>query len=325
MIISFQFFFKNNIKSCHSRHINQGVENLRRTNILEIFMDHLLEMASKAIQFENISEAKLYLCQARRFSKFYHNFGCDVGAKAYLASIHNIDEELRILCDKVDFPIAPPCLPRRISIEPELPEVPSCRQANSFNLYEEMVPQEELDTSFDKSPALRKSLQLNKNATEGSPLMPIHLEEIKACWKPAASYENANLAGSRKSIKFKEKVIAVQEGDSNPIQKPQGYSPISILRSLDKPFEDNSVANGDSKKEEVRNKSSDKSHSMVSYLGGKLESSKKLISTSSLSLSQNTNQFLHNLTHEDHKAQIREMLKRKTLQLKGAFNQSSDS
>ena len=118
------------------------MENLRRTNVLEIIIDHLLEMAAKSIKFHSVVKAKSYLSQARRLSKCYHNYGCDIGAKEYLASIHNLDEDLLMIYDQEDFNTGPPSLPRRVSTEPVLPEVPqNIEERDTLNLYEEMQPQ----------------------------------------------------------------------------------------------------------------------------------------------------------------------------------------
>lgn len=353
------------------------MENLRRTNVLEIVLDHLLEMASKAIQFHSVVIAKTYLSQARRLCKCYHNYGCDIGAKEYLASIHNLDEELQIIYDKEDFSIGPPSLPRRISMEPVLPEVPPSVETNSFNLYEEMVPQDCTDvkknlkfqymeevleksepTSPIRSPEPRKSIKFRNIVTEVQPgdISPIHSLtaqdiEIKTCLKTSSKMitsplNSPKISEPRKSIKFRDKVITVHQGDINPIQKPQGYSPVSILRSKteNKPIEDNNseTDEDDIDLEEEYDKddkescnattSNDKQSLIPSYLKSKLKSSTDFIKSSPIgnselfqNITQNTNQFLNNMTAEEKKAQIREMLKRKTLQLKGVFNQSSDT
>ncbi|KAI8128198.1 MB21D2-like [Lucilia cuprina] len=377
--IDVEFFFKRNIKSANTRQLNQGVENLRRTNILEIILDHLLEMAAKAIQFQSVVMAKIsYLSQARRLCKCYHNYGCDIGAKEYLASIHNLDEELQIIYDKEDFSIGPPSLPRRISMEPVLPEVPQTMETNSFNVYEEMIPQDKLatatpepkkclkfhmegmlersePTSPERSPEPRKSIKFRNVVVEVQPgdinplhAMPVGEAEIKTCLKTSHKAtslpENIGPVKSpepRKSIKFRDKVITVHQGDLNPIQKPQGYSPVSILRSKNesKEIENNNSENEDDRddiedlnEEEEKLTSTDKQSLIPSYLRSKLKSSSDFIKSSPIgnteifqNISQNTNHFLNNMSAEEKKAHIREMLKRKTLQLKGVFNQSSDT
>ncbi|KAM7348922.1 uncharacterized protein ACRADG_008082 isoform 2-T2 [Cochliomyia hominivorax] len=375
--IDVEFFFKRNIKSSNSRQLNQGVENLRRTNVLEIVLDHLLEMSSKAIQFHSVVMAKTYLSQARRLCKCYHNYGCDIGAKEYLASIHNLDEEFEIIYDKEDFSIGPPSLPRRISMEPVLPEVPQPKEESCLNLYEEMVPQEKGEkknelkfhcmeeveeksepTSPVRSPEPRKSIKFRSVVIEVHPgdIHPIQSPtegeiEIKTCLKTANKtttppVDSPGLPEPRKSIKFRDKVITVQKGDINPIQRPQGYSPVSILRSKSErklPTEDAESENEENDTEDLEEddkatsehthvNTTDKQSLIPSYLKSKLKSSTDFIKSSPIrnselfqNISQNTNHFLNTMTAEEKKAQIREMLKRKTLQLKGVFNQSSDT
>ena len=368
------------------RQLNQGVENLRRTNVLEIIIDHLLEMAAQSIKFHSVVKAKSYLSQARRLCKCYHNYGCDIGAKEYLASIHNLDEDLLMIYDQEDFNMGPPSLPRRISTEPVLPEVPQNREEkDTLNLYEEMQPQVHtpenkkclkfrtgrdsyiedrkemltLEEAIEplsplQSPEPRKSIKFRNVIIEVQPgdkspaLAKTDEKEIKTCLKSSikvvTSVPNDYSPGPdlspepRKSIKFRDKLITLPAGHINSIQKPEGYSPVSILKSKaqKKDLKGKDSADEDDELEEnekiLKVIATDKQSLLPSYLRSKLKTSKDFIKTSPIgnseifqNISENTQQFLNHMTAEEKKAQIREMLKRKTLQLKGVFNQSSDT
>lgn len=76
---------------------NIGVENLRRTNILEILLDHLIAMAEKSRDFRTFSLGRIYLTQAKRLCQLYIQYGCDMGATEYISSIEYIESQLLIL------------------------------------------------------------------------------------------------------------------------------------------------------------------------------------------------------------------------------------
>ncbi|XP_059222636.1 uncharacterized protein LOC106090810 isoform X2 [Stomoxys calcitrans] len=354
--IDVEFFFQRDMNNPNPRIINQGVENLRRTNILEIFIDHLLAMSTKALEFKSAAVMKNYLSQARRLCKFYHNYGCDVGAKEYLSKIQSLDEELEMLYIREEFPPPAPTLPMRMSIEPsnsslsyyasELRETPieeeektttrtKVEEKQPCNLYEEMMPQQD-----------PKKSNLKLSSTNANILQE---ETSAAALKKSSSGTSARpLIEPRKSIKFNNVVIKVQKGDTNPIQKPQGYSPVSILRSKEENKTDNNNDSADDDDDSDTNESDHNATNEPSELptsktcastskqsssfSSLIKSSSNFIKTSPIgntvmfqNISQNTDKLFSNLTNDERKAQIRNMLKNKTLQLKGVFNQSSDS
>lgn len=370
------------MNTSNPRLINQGVENLRRTNLLEIFLDHLIAISTKALEFHSVMVTKSYLSQARRLCKFYHNYGCDVGAKEYLNKIQSLDEELEILYVKEDFTLShPPSLPVRISIEPSMTSSASCspidvkvkppleeigqqKEIQPCNLYEEMVPQEEISANEAKKSSKNLRSKSNSITEENVASEDLPLSELKKSLKlrthsPSISEEeedgelvvsqqtrNSNeacisikpSAEPRKSIKFHNVVIKVQKGDINPIQRPEGYSPVSILRSKSERTEDaREDSDDDDDDEHEMNEptiipSSTANKESSAFLPSLFKSSSDFIKSSPLgnteifqNLSQNTDKFIHHISTDDKKAQIRDMLKRKTLQLKGVFNQSSDS
>lgn len=300
-------------------------------------------MSTKALEFQSVSITRTYLSQARRLCKFYHNYGCDIGAKEYLHKIQSLDEELQILADKEDFPgITPPILPVRISIEAtSIPTIFSGnddfkekidtairneKEIQPYNLYEEMVEREEPEENEVGTPCIQ--LQLDNESFTDEPIIP--------ATRPPET--------PRKSIKFHNVVIKVQEGDMNPIQKPECYSPVSILRSKAERRE--SQEDEEDYNEDRDNESVDAldtptvndlpgesaKESSTKFLPSLMKSSSNFIKSSPLgntelfqNLSQNTDKLIQHLSNEEKKAQIRDMLKRKTLQLKGVFNQSSES
>ncbi|KAM8720585.1 hypothetical protein ACLKA7_006599 [Drosophila subpalustris] len=67
--------------------LNDGVEILRRTNLLELLLDHMLAMLSKATEFRNAQHAQLYLEQSQRLCRLYQQLGCSQNAQHYAESI----------------------------------------------------------------------------------------------------------------------------------------------------------------------------------------------------------------------------------------------
>ncbi|KAL7743387.1 hypothetical protein ACLKA6_008359 [Drosophila palustris] len=67
--------------------LNDGVEILRRTNLLELLLDHMLAMLSKATELRNAQHAHLYLEQSQRLCRLYQQLGCSQNAQHYAESI----------------------------------------------------------------------------------------------------------------------------------------------------------------------------------------------------------------------------------------------
>ncbi|XP_034489468.1 uncharacterized protein LOC117793290 [Drosophila innubila] len=67
--------------------LNDGVEILRRTNLLELLLDHMLAMLSKATEFRNAQHGQLYLEQAQRLCRLYQQLGCSQNAQHYAEAI----------------------------------------------------------------------------------------------------------------------------------------------------------------------------------------------------------------------------------------------
>ncbi|XP_017869599.1 PREDICTED: uncharacterized protein LOC108618197 [Drosophila arizonae] len=63
--------------------LNDGIEILRCTNLLELLLDHMLAMLAKATEFRNAQHAQLYLEQAQRLCRLYQQLGCSQYAHHY--------------------------------------------------------------------------------------------------------------------------------------------------------------------------------------------------------------------------------------------------
>ncbi|XP_028895792.2 uncharacterized protein LOC114803949 [Zeugodacus cucurbitae] len=365
--IDVEFFFRRNLKNSQLKQLNQGVENLRRTNILEIIIDHLIAMTEKAMQFRVLYLAKTFLAQARRLCKFYNNYGCDMGAREYLHTIDSIEEEIAGLQLNEDFTHLPPTLPIRTSVE----------ASNKSKLTKEV---------FDHLESVRRTVKVDIEVTrserEKSPITNNSIAKfVEESARPPCSF-NENLEfvdnvtpnlGRRKSIKFTEHVVEVHEGDTNPIQKPEGQSLVGILRfnpdvteicdtvtvaqrdESNVTYERYDTVDNCNLKEDVEtivsaeeiNKSQVEEenepttdsplHTTVKtpsddrILGGL---SKKVGMLRNLPLGNSqvikdittsTEKLLVSVASEEKRSQLKDVIRRKTVQLKGAFNQSSES
>lgn len=67
--------------------LNNSVEILRRTNLLEQLMDHMLAMLAKATDFRNAQHSQLYLDQAQLLCRLYKQLGCDQHAQHYAEAL----------------------------------------------------------------------------------------------------------------------------------------------------------------------------------------------------------------------------------------------
>jgi len=67
--------------------LNNGLEILRRSNLLELLLDHLLAMLTHAIRFGNRGHAQLYLEQGQRLCRLYQHLGCSQQAKHFIQEL----------------------------------------------------------------------------------------------------------------------------------------------------------------------------------------------------------------------------------------------
>lgn len=350
------------------KHLNQGVENLRRTNILEIIIDHLITMTEKAMEFRVLYLAKTFLIHARRLCKFYHNYGCDMGAREYLTTIGSIEEEISGLQMNEDFTNLPPTLPIRTSTKEVFEHLESVRRT------------------------VRVDIEVTHSKRENSPVTvnrKNNRKSVEQSVEQAHSYnENIELIDSltpnlsrRKSIKFTGNVVEVHEGDTNPIQKPEGQSLVSILRfnpdvteindaitiaerdkrdvsyesyeSFDNYGFDDDVDENSRNDAFVSSKEINKSQAEGEGEGAettdspcasavKMPSDERILGGFSKrvgmlrnltrghsqvikDITASTEKLFISMASEETRLQLKEVIKRKTFQLKGAFNQCSES
>ncbi|XP_012158894.2 uncharacterized protein LOC105665057 isoform X2 [Ceratitis capitata] len=356
--IDVEFFFRRNLKNSQLKQLNQGVENLRRTNILETFIDHLIAMTEKAINFRVLYLAKSFLVQARRLCKFYNNYGCDMGAKEYLSTIDSMEEEISGLQTNDEFTHLPPTLPIRTSVETGMKakvrkevfeHLESVRRAVRVSVETTCSEQEkckgkEFDNPLSKSDeeyVLERRQELYDNLT---PSMEPH-----------------------KSIKFIEQVAEAHQGDTNPLSKLESQSLVGTLRFNDEvteicdaeevyenyempnEYHTNNATTKHSNESGITDEKDDRARlvqtkavvssagnetKMPEELEGRVGFAKKANMLRSLPLgnsqllkdiTSSTEKLLVRMASEEMRAQLKETIKQKTLQLKGAFNQSSET
>uniref|UniRef100_A0A1A9W333 Mab-21 domain-containing protein n=1 Tax=Glossina brevipalpis TaxID=37001 RepID=A0A1A9W333_9MUSC len=328
--IDVEFFFSKNIVYPHRA--NQGLENLRKTNILEILLDQLLEMSEKSINY--CSPARNILTLIRILCKFYHNYGCDLGAVEYLASLRNLEEAVQTVQLREELKLSLPSLPNRKNVETTVNDdqcstKDNTTTTNSINYYDEIETKSGSNTTLgDYSPRNDDALKKAKRRTM-EPKMSIcfHNPQVQ---ERSLEYSH----DGRKSIKFNDMVIEVHQRDV-PISSVRSdiNEPVGILRPKSDITRENCTENKPfAEKSEVTPTSISPSNNPAKNtlippsLKSRMKLPQKLENSPLISnLTSTTEKFLQHMTIEEKKMYIREMLKRKTFQLKGAFNQSSDS
>ncbi|EDW00304.1 uncharacterized protein LOC6564581 [Drosophila grimshawi] len=78
---------RSSIKSEGRPQLNDGIEILRRTNLLELLLDHMLAMLAKAAEFRNAQHVQLYLEHSQRLCRLYQQLGCTQYAKYYAEAL----------------------------------------------------------------------------------------------------------------------------------------------------------------------------------------------------------------------------------------------
>ncbi|XP_017055965.1 uncharacterized protein LOC108097924 [Drosophila ficusphila] len=73
---------------------NNGVEILRRSNILEVLLDHLLAMLGQAIRFGNRGHAQLYLEQGQRLCRLYQHLGCSQQSQHFVQELQQAASQM---------------------------------------------------------------------------------------------------------------------------------------------------------------------------------------------------------------------------------------
>lgn len=324
-------------------------------------------MTEKAMEFRVSYLAKTFLAQARRLCKFYHNYGCDMGAREYLNTIGSIEEEIASLQMNEDFTHLPPTLPIRTSVE----------TSNKSNLTKEVF--EHLESVRTRSERENFPATINRKSTAKSTEESV--EQVHSYNENLELRDNItpNL-GRRKSIKFTEHVVEVYEGDTSSIQKPEGQNLVGILRfnpEVTEIFDADSVAERDkpevsyesyesienyglndddessridvivSSKEINKSQAEEEEEAAASDVGPLNTATKTpcderidggfsrrvgMLRNLPLGNSQiikditlSTEKLFVSVASEEKRSRLKEVIRRKTFQLKGAFNQCSES
>lgn len=85
--------------------LDNGLEILRRTNLLELFLDHSLAMTEQAVHFGNRNHALLYLMQGQRLCKLYQNLGCSQKSEHFVTELQQVAAKIETMSET-------PVLPR---------------------------------------------------------------------------------------------------------------------------------------------------------------------------------------------------------------------
>ncbi|KAL9886385.1 uncharacterized protein ACN427_012346 [Glossina fuscipes fuscipes] len=335
--IDTEFFFTKNLNTTGVRRANQGLENLRKTNILEILLDHLLEMSKKSINY--CSPIRNLLTLFRILCKFYHNYGCDLGAAEYLDALHNLEEDLQTFQLRQELKLSVPSLPNRQNIIETAADSDQCATKDSIVKTSSTNYYDEIETKADYASENGEVAQEARKRTMGPKMSSSfhNRQAISTNQMQKSRVQQRYLEDShddRKSIKFHDMVIEVHQHDiPNFSLKSDTNEPISILRPKSDLTKKNHTENPTiaMKSEEVSANYSSSNHPsknilISSSLKDKLKLPQRLENSPLIcNLTSTTGNFLQNMTAAEKRTYIREMVKRKTFQLKGAFSQSSDS
>ncbi|ALC49076.1 CG15865 [Drosophila busckii] len=82
--------------STSSAQLNDGVEILRRTNLLELLLDHQLGMLAKSVEFRNAPLAQFYLEHGQRLCRLYQQLGCSQFAPHYTDALCQAARQLEL-------------------------------------------------------------------------------------------------------------------------------------------------------------------------------------------------------------------------------------
>ncbi|XP_016949113.1 uncharacterized protein LOC108023937 [Drosophila biarmipes] len=258
--------------------LNNGLEILRRSNLLELLLDHLLAMLSHATRFGNRGHAQLYLQQGQRLCRLYQHLGCSQQAQHFV-------QELQAAANDMEAMSRTP--------------VPNMSAGTPL--------------SEDDSPPLqRKSIKFQEHVVQIHTPDPLarphhlpHLEKHKL---------NGILRGHHPEET--EAIEVLQEEDirstlMKEIRSRIGETKNERVESKEGPVEPQTEKESESKSESAETPLS---------LNGILQ--RLSLDTDKLqTLSSRTEQLVHKVApSEARREELREILRRNTQKLKGAFN-----
>lgn len=119
--------------------LNNGLEILRRSNLLELLLDHLLAMLARAIRFGNRIHAQLYLEHGQRLCRLYQHLGCSQQAQHFVEELQQAASRME---EKGSSSWTP--LPKRSSFGEDSPvedlvESPPCVRRKSIKFLDQVV------------------------------------------------------------------------------------------------------------------------------------------------------------------------------------------
>uniref|UniRef100_A0A6P4G337 LOW QUALITY PROTEIN: uncharacterized protein LOC108053746 n=1 Tax=Drosophila rhopaloa TaxID=1041015 RepID=A0A6P4G337_DRORH len=77
--------------------LNNGLEILRRSNLLELLLDHLLAMLAHSTRLGNRGHAQLYLEQGQRLCRLYQHLGCSQQAQHFIQELQEAASRIEVM------------------------------------------------------------------------------------------------------------------------------------------------------------------------------------------------------------------------------------
>ncbi|EDV46397.1 uncharacterized protein LOC6550004 [Drosophila erecta] len=262
--------------------LNNGLEILRRSNLLELLLDHALAMLVSSIRFGNRTHAQLYLEQGQRLCRLYQHLGCSQQAQHFVQELQSAANDMERMCESHTPIISGGCPPT----EDESPPAPR----KSIKFQEHVVQIHSPDPL-----TMQKHMPHLENQHLNGILRAHHQEEANAI-EPLQE-ESTLLREMKGRIEGKPKA----QTDREPIDPPK-------VDNLEHQTEK------ESKSEEIA-----KEQSFLS-LNGILQ--RLSLDTDKVQvLSSKTEQLVQRVAPSEAKREeLKEILKRNTQKLKGAFN-----
>ncbi|EDX01947.1 uncharacterized protein LOC6524999 [Drosophila yakuba] len=266
--------------------LNNGLEILRRSNLVELLLDHSLAMLACATRFGNRTHAQLYLEQGQRLCRLYQHLGCSQQAQHFVHELQSAASDMERMCGS---------------------HIPSIAGGSP--------------TAEDESPpAPRKSIKFQEHVVQ------IHSPDPLTMPKHMPHLENHQLNGILRAHH--------QEEETNAIESlPEEDSKSALLREIESRIDGKPTAQRDREpmdppkvdnpepqtEEESKSEETAKEESLLS-LNGILQ--RFPIDRDTLQvLGSKTEQLVLKVTPSEAKREeLKEILKRNTQKLKGAFN-----
>ncbi|XP_033171035.1 uncharacterized protein LOC117147991 [Drosophila mauritiana] len=265
--------------------LNNGLEILRRSNLVELLLDHSLAMLARAIRFGNRGHAQLYLEHGQRLCRLYQHLGCSQQAQHFVQELQNAASDMERMCES-HIPITSGGSPPMVVESPPAP-----RKSIKF--------QEHVVQIHSPEPlAMQKHMPHLENQQLNGILRAHHQEDANAT---ETLQEEENKSALLREIKSRIERAPKVQRDREPIDSPE-------VDSVEPETE------MESKSEETG-----KEESLLS-LNGILQRLSLDTDTVQM-LGSKTEQLVQRVAPSEAKRdEIKEILKRNAQKLKGAFN-----